>query len=429
MNFFLRLTIALGLVASATACQKADKKKEPAKDKAGETKDPTASRPTTTPDPHAKAKKDDIPAPDDVAAAPADAKKTENGVSYKVLTPGKADGVKPTVDDNVEVHYTGWTTDGKMFDSSVKRGKSTTFALKNVIPGWTEGLQVMSEGETTRFWIPEELAYKGQGGGSPAGMLVFDVELIKIIKAPVAPKDVSAPPASAMKTKLGVSYRVIESSGKKEKPNAWDRVKVDYTGWTASDGAMFDSSITRGKPAEFALDQVIPGWTEGLQLMSVGDKYLFWIPSELAYRNQEGRPKGMLVFEVSLLEIRSQPKPPTPPEDVAAPPKSAKKTDKGVSYRVLSKGKGGPKPKPTDKVEVHYSGWTTDGKMFDSSVKRGHTATFPLTNVIAGWTDGLQVMSVGDKVRFWIPEELAYGGKPGKPKGMLIFDVELVSIK
>ena len=76
------------------------------------------------------------------------------------------------------VHYSGWTTDGKMFDSSVTRGQPATFRLNGVIPGWTEGVQLMVEGETTRFWIPESLAYKGQS--PPFGMLVFDVELIKI---------------------------------------------------------------------------------------------------------------------------------------------------------------------------------------------------------------------------------------------------------
>jgi peptidylprolyl isomerase len=79
----------------------------------------------------------------------------------------------------VTVHYTGWTTDGEMFDSSVTRGTPATFALDGVIAGWTEGLQLMVEGERRRFWIPESLAYQGQPG-SPAGMLVFDVELIKI---------------------------------------------------------------------------------------------------------------------------------------------------------------------------------------------------------------------------------------------------------
>ena len=77
------------------------------------------------------------------------------------------------------MHYTGWTTDGKMFDSSVQRGQPATFTLDGVIAGWTEGLQMMVEGEKRRFWIPESLAYNGQSG-APVGMLVFDVELIRI---------------------------------------------------------------------------------------------------------------------------------------------------------------------------------------------------------------------------------------------------------
>ena len=78
----------------------------------------------------------------------------------------------------MQVQYTGWTTDGKMFDSSVVRGQPAEFALDGVIPGWTEGLQLMFEGEKTRFWIPEKLAYGGKQ--APYGLLVFDVELLKI---------------------------------------------------------------------------------------------------------------------------------------------------------------------------------------------------------------------------------------------------------
>jgi peptidylprolyl isomerase len=80
---------------------------------------------------------------------------------------------------------------------------------------------------------------------------------------------------------------------------------------------------------------------------------------------------------------------------------------------------------------VHYTGWTTDGKMFDSSVARGEPATFPLNGVIKGWTEGVQLMVVGEKRRFWIPGNLAYDNspRPGAPKGMLVFDVELLAIK
>ena len=118
-----------------------------------------------------------IPAPPDVAAPPPDAVKTPSGLATKLLTKGTGDK-SPAPQDKVSVHYTGWTTDGKMFDSSVTRGQPASFPLDGVIKGWTEGLQVMVEGEKTRFWIPEALAY--QGRSAPFGMLVFDVELIKI---------------------------------------------------------------------------------------------------------------------------------------------------------------------------------------------------------------------------------------------------------
>ena len=80
-------------------------------------------------------------------------------------------------------------------------------------------------------------------------------------------------------------------------------------------------------------------------------------------------------------------------------------------------------------MTVHYSGWTTDGKMFDSSVTRGETISFPLNRVIPGWTEGLQLMVTGEKRRMWIPEALAYKGASGAPQGMLVFDVELISFK
>lgn len=116
-----------------------------------------------------------------------------------------------------------------------------------------------------------------------------------------------------------------------------------------------------------------------------------------------------------------------PPADVANPPSDAQRTARGVSYKVLVKGAGTEHPSPTSRVKAHYTGWTTDGRMFDSSTGR-QPVTFPLTRVIPGWTDGLQTMVVGDKTRFWIPEELAYQGRAGRPAGTLVFDVELLEI-
>jgi peptidylprolyl isomerase len=119
-----------------------------------------------------------IPAPPDVASVPADAARTASNLAYKVLKPGT--GTRhPRPNSEVTVHYTGWTTDGKMFDSSVARGEPSTFGLDAVIPGWTEGVQMMVEGEKRRFWIPAKLAYEGFPG-RPQGMLVFEIELIRI---------------------------------------------------------------------------------------------------------------------------------------------------------------------------------------------------------------------------------------------------------
>lgn len=121
-----------------------------------------------------------IAVPRDVAAPPADAETTASGLATKVLAPGKGT-VRPELTDSVKIHYSGWTTDGKMFDSSVARGKPLTFRVDGVIPGFSEGLRLMVEGEKRRMWIPARLAYEGQPD-KPQGMLVFDVELLQIVK-------------------------------------------------------------------------------------------------------------------------------------------------------------------------------------------------------------------------------------------------------
>lgn len=107
-----------------------------------------------------------------------------------------------------------------------------------------------------------------------------------------------------------------------------------------------------------------------------------------------------------------------------------KVTDSGLQYKVLEEGSG-PKPKATDKVKVHYIGTLLDGTEFDSSIKRGQPAEFPLNGVIKGWTEGLQLMNVGAKYEFYIPSELAYGERGPQtigPNQTLIFEVELLEI-
>jgi peptidylprolyl isomerase len=138
-----------------------------------------------------------------------------------------------------------------------------------------------------------------------------------------------------------------------------------------------------------------------------------------------------LVFASLLAPLACGDTGPTPetPVDVAAPPDDATKTPSGLAYRVLQAGTGTEPPTATSTVTVHYSGWTTDGEMFDSSVRRGEPSTFALDKVIAGWTEGVQLMVVGEQTRFWIPESLAYRGVEERPQGMLVFDIELLAIE
>jgi FKBP-type peptidyl-prolyl cis-trans isomerase len=238
------------------------------------------------------------------------------------------------------------------------------------------------------------------------------------------PSDVAAPPADATKTASGLVTKVLSPGSGTDHPTPSDLVTIHYTGWT-TDGKMFDSSVSRGKPSSFPVNRVIAGFSEGLQLMVMGEKRRVWIPESLAYKGQEGKPKGTLVFDIELIGI-----PTHAPSDVKAPPEDAKKLPSGLAYRVLKEGVGGRHPRSSSTVTVNYTGWTTDGKMFDSSYRQpnGGPSILPLDGVVRGWAEGLQLMVEGEKVRLWIPEKLAYEGKQA-PFGMLVFDVELLRIQ
>ncbi|HSK09819.1 MAG TPA: FKBP-type peptidyl-prolyl cis-trans isomerase [Vicinamibacterales bacterium] len=233
----------------------------------------------------------------DVLNPPADAEKTASGLAMKVLIPGVGT-VHPGDQDVVKVLYVVHTQDGR----SLASGPVTPLQMNAVaVPGLVEGLKHMVSGEKRRVWMPEKLAFNG-AKGRPAGPVAFDVTLIEIVSPPTAPPDVSEPPADAEKTKSGLASKVVKPGTGVDHPSKKSTVTVHYSGWT-TDGQMFDSSVMRGKPASFPLDRVIAGWTEGVQLMVPGETRRFWIPEKLAYQGQEGKPKGMLVFDVELISI------------------------------------------------------------------------------------------------------------------------------
>ena len=254
---------------------------------------------------------------------------TESGLQYQILRQGE--GAKPTAEDNVTVHYEGTLMDGTVFDSSYKRDEKASFPLNRVIKGWTEGVQLMNVGSKFKFTIPSELAYGEAGGGPipPNSDLIFIVELFDIPSAEDMANQEAEKRAEmekrmeAMKeegekflagnkaksgiqvTDSGLQYKVLlEGNGKS--PSATDRVTVHYEG-TLIDGTKFDSSYDRGEPIDFGLNQVISGWTEGVQLMKEGAKYKFFIPYDLAYgpRGSAGAipPYAALIFTVELIRV------------------------------------------------------------------------------------------------------------------------------
>jgi peptidylprolyl isomerase len=239
---------------------------------------------------------------------------------------------------------------------------------------------------------------------------------------------VAAPPADAQTTASGLASKVLEAGTGDAHPGPRDIVTVHYTGWT-TDGNMFDSSQTRGQPLTIPLDGVVAGWTEGMQLMVAGEKRRFWIPESLAYQGRPGAPAGMLVFDVQLISFEAAPGLPQAPSDVARVPPNATRTPSGLAHRVLERGSGTTHPTPTSIVSVHYTGWTSDGEMLESSISSGRPATFPLNRAtMQGWIEGIQLMVKGEKRRLWIPPALAATGRPGGPEGVLVFDLELVDI-
>jgi len=240
---------------------------------------------------------------------------------------------------------------------------------------------------------------------------------------PAPPPDLKTPPADAQTSADGLVSKVLEAGTAGEHPGDADFIHIRYAVWKASDGSVVDYTRTE-IPTFVEMYKLLPGMREMFAQMSPGQKLRAWIPASLGGgKIKEG---DTFVVDGELVDIVH---PPTTPADVAAPPADAIKTSSGLAYKVLRPGTGTTHPKSRGKVLVHYSGWTTDGRMFDSSIVKGEPMELSLDHVIAGWTEGLQLMTEGEIVRFWIPQKLAYHGEAGMPSGMLVFDVELVKIR
>jgi peptidylprolyl isomerase len=266
--------------------------------------------------------------------------------------------------------------------------------------------------------------------------------------APAGRKPPAKPDAATgyTTTASGLQYAdLVPGTG--ESPEHGSIVTVEYTGWLkgadGNPGRMFDSSYKGSTPFQFAIGKgnVIPGWDEGVMSMKIGGKRQLVIPADLGY-GQRGAPPDIpggatLIFDVELLAV-------APPRVTPAAPQKFADADytttaSGLKVHDITVGTG-EQPEMGQRVTVEYTGWLTNGKMFDSSYEGPGPVTFQLGKVIKGWNEGVGGMKVGGKRQLIIPPDLAYGPKtipPGAdlehclipPDSTLVFEVELVDVK
>jgi len=245
-----------------------------------------------------------IAPPADVAQPPADAQRTSSSIDptrillSKIVTAGTG-AVHPGATDVVTVHYTAWSTDGTTLDDSRSRGTPAAWVPKQLMEGLSAGLQLMVAGESRRLWIPASMAHEWA-----TGTLVFDVELVAIAPAPEqpTPAEVGAPRADAVRTASGLAFTVLRPGTGAERPKPTATVTIHYTAWTSNGLTIFDDTVARNAPLTVAVDTVMPGLSEALQRMVVGEKTRFWIPPALAV--SPGPGPMSFVFDIELLAIQ-----------------------------------------------------------------------------------------------------------------------------
>lgn len=250
-------------------------------------------------------------------------------------------------------------------------------------------------------------------------LLVFPVQLLAAAKAP-ASGDI---PAKAIESATGMQYVVLQAA----KPGAVS-IKPDFfeyrvTLWQKDAAGKYVANESGTLRANFkTIAKSAPALARAALLSPVNETRRWWF-------SLAGNSSQTQIIDLTVL---GNVDPAPAPSDVASVPAYANKTASGLAYRVIKKANaGGGSPSAQSVITIDYSGWTPDGKLFDSSVTRGERATFPLSGLISGWKEGLTLMSPGDTYRFWIPGHLAYDSIPNAngPKGMLVFDVTLYSFE
>ncbi len=369
---------------------------------------------------------------------------TSSGLAYTMITAGE--GPNPGPGDVVTLHYTGKLADGTVFDSSHEDDEPVHITLgeDEVIPGLEEAVKLLREGAKATVVIPPDLAYGEEGYGPVPGneTISFELELLHVRQA--EPDEPAIPDAEPKKpepeevvhqeeTASGVLVSVLETVGGQVIQEEM-LITMHYTGYLDTDPKQeFDSSHNREEPISFILgrNMVIPGWDEALPGLRTGDRIRLWVPHEMAY-GREGRdpipPESDLVFDIELIDAEEV----SEPEPFPVAGKDTLKTESGLQYILVEEG-AEELPPAGSIITVHYTGYLSDGRIFDSSVQRSEPLRFVLGSdqVMRGWDEAFALLSKDAKARLIIPPHLGYGDRgsgPIPPGETLIFDVEVIDI-
>ncbi|CAA6829505.1 MAG: FKBP-type peptidyl-prolyl cis-trans isomerase FkpA precursor (EC [uncultured Aureispira sp.] len=394
-------------------------------------------------------------------------KMTASGLQYQVIKEGE--GERPTLNSRVVTHYTGTLMNGKVFDSSIERGQPATFPLNAVIQGWQEGIPLMTKGSRYRLFVPAVLGYGENSPSSipPNSVLIFDVELIDVMEEDAATTNAKGQLSYSYGYMIGKSLERVEFSANEKSPNQF--VQGFAKGFEATDQdiavieSLLKARMEAGEPAtdpeaakkiafgigfssaagiatqigalsaDFDFNAVGVGYSSALK----GEDSQFSDEEMNAFLKSYFEPKQQALK--SKMETEQQA---SSMANIAAGAAFLKENAKkegvvtmsnGMQYVILEAGaEDDVRASLEDKVTTHYHGTLIDGTVFDSSVDRGEPATFPLNGVIQGWQEGIPLMPVGSKYRFFIPSNLAYGnramGASIAPGSTLIFEVELIKI-
>ena len=354
----------------------------------------------------------------------------ENGLLIETLSEGNGESVDPT--DMIRFHFSGTLLDGTVLQDTRAEEGEPVVVPSPVVPGvtsWTEieipglpdALRTMTEGERARVIVPHELAYGAEGvpgAFEPYTTLIFDLEVVEAIG-----QDDEARRAEITEDQNDI-LALNQAQQKAQAVAGHQQVK-----WIPMAGA---EAISEANTALVEAGQAFQAAFEALASAETSDKPALREAIAELNTSYDAYAETASAYDEAVIAANQQSS-----EEFLNEVKArdgVEVTESGLAYEVLEDGGDGETPDATDTVTVHYTGTLPNGTKFDSSVDRGQPSTFPLNGVIAGWTEGVALMNVGDKYKFYIPAELAYGQevRPGGPIGpdlALVFEVELLGIE